>query len=131
MNEKVFRKRFSVEEDSIDDLDHINNLAYLSWCLDAAEGHWNSIADESLRNRYVWVVLRHEIDYKEAAFLGEELEIETWVSTAEGVRSNRNYRIRRIEDNKLLIKAMTSWCLLDAKTLKPTKITSEIRTLFM
>ena len=131
MNDKVFKRRFVVEQDSIDDLNHVNNLEYLMWCLEAAEAHWHHIAPEELRERFAWVVLRHEIDYKEAALLGDELEIQTWVSTADGVRSDRNYRIVKSSNNAVVIEARTSWCLLDAASHRPTKITEEIRTLFL
>ena len=108
----------------------MNNLAYLQWCLDAAEQHWNRNATPEMLDTYVWYVLRHEIDYKASAFEGEQLKVETWVESAEGVKSTRRYRITRPGDNKLLIEAGTNWCLLNANTLRPTKIPPEIVTLF-
>lgn len=131
MNSKTFSKRFTVTADAIDNMDHVNNLAYLQWCLDAAEAHWIKVANESLRDQFVWVVLKHEIEYRQAAFLNEELEIETWVSTATGLKSERNYRIRRLADQQLLVEAKTLWCLLDANSHRPTKIPEEIRNLFL
>lgn len=83
-----------------------------------------------MKKQYVWYVLNHFIEYKAAAFEGEELEVQTWVSTVEGVKSTRQFKIFRIKDHKLLVQAKTLWCMLDAKTLRPTKIPEEIRTLF-
>ena len=40
-------------------------------------------------------------------------------------------KIRRKSDNKLLVEGLTTWCLLDAKTFRPTKITEEIRNYFL
>ena len=130
MKTKVFRKKILVPASAIDARNHVNNLSYLQWCLDAAEAHWETHASPVIKENYVWYVLHHSIDYKNPAYEGQELQIETWVSTAEGVKSERHYKITRISDEKLLIEAKTLWCLLDAKTLKPTKITDEIRTLF-
>lgn len=122
--------RITVPGSAIDALGHVNNLVYLQWCLEAAEGHWKLVASESLQQHYVWYVLRHSIDYKNEAFLGEELLMETWVASADGVRSERQYQLKRLDDDKILIEAQTLWCLLDASTHRPAKITEEIRALF-
>lgn len=130
MNPEVYTHRLKVPESAIDSRHHVNNLSYLQWCLEAAQNHWERNSSDELRNAVVWYVLHHSIDYKAAAFEGEELQIETWVAWSEGVKSERRYRIIRVEEQKTLVEAKTIWCLLDAKSLKPTKITEEIRTLF-
>ncbi|MEZ4777914.1 MAG: thioesterase family protein [Flavobacteriaceae bacterium] len=130
MNAQVFEKKIRVPSSAIDAQNHVNNLSYLQWCVDAAEAHWKNNTSQKVREKYIWYVLHHSIDYKNPAFENEELQIQTWVTAAEGVKSEREYRITRINDGKVLIEAKTLWCLLDAKTLKPTKITDEIRTLF-
>lgn len=127
----MFNKTFIVPASAIDTMGHVNNLTYLEWCLESAELHWKTLADESILKKYVWYVLEHQIRYKTAAFEEDELQIETWVTTAEGVRSERQYRIHRPSDGKAIIEAQTLWCLLDAHTEKPIAITEEIRTLFL
>lgn len=126
----VHTKSFKVPETAIDARGHVNNLVYLEWCLAIAEEHWNKKSSRELRENYVWYVVHHSIDYRNASFAGEDLTIETWVAGAEGVRSERRYLIRRPSDGKTIITAKTLWCLLDLKTQKPTKITAEIRNLF-
>ena len=131
MSPKKFTSRFKVPSSAIDNLGHVNNVTYLQWCLEAAEAHWISKTDASLRNRYVWVVLNHQISYKNPAFIGEELEIETWIDSHKGVKSERHYRIVRLQDGKTIIEAKTLWCLLDGDTRRPTKIPQEIADLFL
>jgi len=126
----VFTQQFTVPASAIDVREHVNNLTYLDWCLKAAEAHWKQNASAQIQAHYLWYVLHHSIDYKAAAFEGELLEINTWVTSLEGAKSERRYKIFRIKDNKTLIEAKTIWCLLDAKNHRPTKITKEIRTLF-
>ena len=116
---------------AIDALEHVNNVTYLQWCLDAAEAHWISKTDAHLREQYVWVVLNHFISYKNPSFLGEELETQTWIENYQGVKCERHYKIIRPKDGKTIIEAQTLWCLLDAKTFRPTKITEEIAALFL
>lgn len=130
MSSEVYAHRFAVPASAIDVRKHVNNLAYLQWCMDAAEAHWDQKASTSMKEKYVWYVLNHFIEYKASAFEEEELEVQTWVSSSEGVKSTRGFKIFRINDNKLLVEAKTLWCMLDAKTLRPAKIPEEIRTLF-
>jgi len=128
---EIFTKQFIVPSSVIDIRNHVNNLAYMEWCLDIAEAHWSLKAPKDFQENYVWYVIHHAIDYKAEAFEGEELEISTWIEKNEGVKSERRYKIKRIKDNKTLIEAKTVWCLLNVKTLRPTKITEEISTLFL
>ena len=130
MQTKVFKHRFKVPTSAIDVRNHVNNLTYLQWCLDAAEAHWEKNASEEIRSQYVWYVLNHTIDYKASAFEGDELEIRTWVSYSEGVKSERKYKIINTTTEQVIVEAKTLWCFLDAQSLKPTKIPEEIRNLF-
>ena len=130
MNPQHYSFEITVPSSAIDERDHVNNLAYLQWCLRAAEEHWKRNATAKMLKNYIWYVLRHEIDYKASAFEGDILKVETWVAHSEGVKSKRKYRITRPSDNKLIVEASTDWCLLNASTLRPMKIPSELVTLF-
>lgn len=131
MNEKKFIQRFIVPSSAIDGLGHVNNVIYLQWCLEAAEAHWITKTDQELRERFVWVVLNHTISYKNASFVGEELEVQTWIESHKGVRSERRYQIIRIADGKTIVEAKTLWCLLDGTSRRPIKIPDEIANLFL
>jgi len=120
-----------VNESHIDELEHVNNVVYVGWIQDAAVMHWRKVASDSIQKQYVWVIVRHEIDYKASAKLNDELIIKTYVIDAHNVTSRRKVEIRRKSDNKLLVEGLTTWCLLDAKTFRPTKITEEIRNCFL
>jgi acyl-CoA thioester hydrolase len=129
--EKVFQLKIVVQPEDIDDLNHVNNVVYLRYVQDVASAHWNNIAPEGFREKYSWVVLRHEIDYKNAAILGDEIIAETWVSSCEGFRSERNVELHHAKTGKLLAKAKTTWCLLNAGTKKPRKIEKDITDIFL
>ncbi|MBK5212673.1 MAG: acyl-CoA thioesterase [Flavobacteriaceae bacterium] len=131
MKSEIFKQRFIVPASAIDGLNHVNNVTYLQWCLDAAEAHWISKTTEEQREQNVWVVLNHSISYKNPSFLEEELETQTWIESYEGVKSERQYRIIRPSDGKTIVEAKTLWCFLDGKTFRPTKITKEISNLFI
>ncbi|MCG2430041.1 acyl-CoA thioesterase [Aequorivita xiaoshiensis] len=131
MKSDIFIQRFTVPASAIDGLNHVNNVIYLQWCLEAAEAHWISKTSKEQRKKYVWVVLNHFISYKAPSFLGEELEVHTWIESYEGVKSERHYKIVRPKDDKVIVEAQTLWCFLDAETFRPTKITEEISKIFL
>ncbi len=131
MTPEVFSQTITVTPKVIDNRNHVNNLAYLQWCMEAATSHWERNSSAQMQEDYIWYVLHHDVHYRAAAFLGEVLTLETWVSNNYGVRSERSFKITRPIDGKLLVEARTTWCLLDAKSQRPARITDEICNLFL
>jgi acyl-CoA thioester hydrolase len=125
-----FEQLREVQLNEIDELNHVNNVVYLSWVNDIAVAHWNSLTSEALRNKMIWVALRHEIDYKAEALLGDAIRVRTWTGVARGLRYARHTRILRAKDDALLAEALTYWCPMDATTRKPARPPAEISILF-
>tara|TARA_R110001632_G_scaffold1883_4_gene8526 strand:+ start:77525 stop:77755 length:231 start_codon:yes stop_codon:yes gene_type:complete len=69
-------------------------------------------------------VIRHEIDYLGQALLGDTITAKTWVGKTAGIKSVRH--VEFYKNNKLIVKAQTTFCLLDAKTFKPSRITDKV-----
>jgi acyl-CoA thioester hydrolase len=113
-----------VKKNEIDDLNHVNNINYIKWVQNAAQKHWKILSSTNFDAKYVWVVLRHEIDYLNSAKLNDELTVFTWIGASSGVKSERFVEIKKA--SKLIAKAKTIWCLLDKQTMKPTRIPLEI-----
>jgi len=123
-----YKENFIVKEDEIDALNHVNNVVYLQWVNNIAEKHWNILTNDDINSKYYWVAIRHEIDYMQQAFLDDEITVYTWVGESTGVRSIRNVHI--FKGDILLAKAKTTWCLINAKTHKITRIQQDILNLF-
>ncbi len=113
----------------IDALGHVNNTVYLRWVQDVAIAHWSKLATEQMRQEIVWMVLRHEIDYKAAAKEGDNLILRTWIGTAEGLRFDRHTEVLNV-DRKLLVQAKTVWCPIDPQTGRPKKVSPDVRRMF-
>ena len=120
----VFETNYTVVTSNIDELKHVNNVVYLQWIQDIANLHWNELKHGVDTAGYVWVVIRHEIDYVGQAQLGDTITAKTWVGKTAGLKSTRHVEFYR--NNKLLVKAQTTFCLLHAKSFKPMRITDEI-----
>ena len=86
-------QKFSIEltihKEDIDDLNHVNNAVYVKWMNDVAKTHWTLLSKNHNLDDYIWVVSRHEIDYKSEAFFGDKITAKTWVGETRGVTSER------------------------------------------
>ena len=110
-----------------DAMGHINNVVYLQWVQDVAEAHWKHISGKNDDEINLWVALRHEIDYKKEIKPDEKVVAETWVASMEGVKSERMTRIFNPDTEQTKAEARTFWCLLDAKTKRPKRISEEMK----
>ena len=151
----AFEMNVSVQSTDIDEHNHVNNAVYLRWVQDVATAHWRALASADAQSAIGWVVLRHEIDYKTPANLGDEIVLRTWVGQASRLKFERFTEIRRKIDNRaggsrarwtgkpargdepggesinvLLAQARTLWVPIDVRTGKPTRVSAEVRARF-
>jgi acyl-CoA thioester hydrolase len=127
---EVFTLPITVQPGDIDELGHVNNVVFVRYVQDAAVAHWRARTSAAEQAALVWVALRHEIDYRRPAFLGEELRAETWVGPASRRAFERRTRILGPGADDLRAEARTIWCPLDPKTLKPIEPGPELRARF-
>jgi acyl-CoA thioester hydrolase len=125
-----FELPITVAPSDIDELGHVNNVTYVRWVQDAAVAHWTATAPPVDREKLLWIVLRHEIDYKQPARLGDRIVARTWVGSATRLKFERHTEIVRAADRAILAKAMTIWCPVDAQTLRPTAVSPAVRETF-
>jgi acyl-CoA thioester hydrolase len=126
----IFEMTVAVNQDDIDELNHVNNTVYLRWVQDVATAHWKSLAPAEAQAAVGWVVLRHEIDYKSPACLEDEIVLRTWVGEASRLKFERFTEVRRKSDQQILANARTIWVPIDWKTGKPTRVSAEVRARF-
>jgi len=120
----------SVLPADIDEQNHVNNTVYLRWIQDIATAHWKSLASAEAQAAIAWVVLRHEIDYRSPASLGDEILLRTWVGKASRLKFERFTEILRKIDKQLLAQARTLWVPVDVHNGKPTRVSAELRAQF-
>ncbi|MDP9113638.1 MAG: acyl-CoA thioesterase [Acidobacteriota bacterium] len=125
-----FELAIAIKPTDIDRMGHVNNVTYLRWVQDVAVAHWRSLASPADQASWLWVVLRHEIDYKRAAYLDDAIVARTWVGTANRLRFERHTELLRASDRSVLAKARTVWCPLDARSGKPVSVSDRVRAVF-
>ena len=125
-----FELHIRIKAEDIDDLGHVNNVVYLSWVQHVAIAHWAFLTTPKHREKFVWVALRHEIDYLAQAVLGDAIMARTWTGMARGLRFTRHTTIIRERDAITLASAVTQWCPLDRASGRPTRLPTEIAAFF-
>ena len=130
-NRPVFEHVVTARPEHIDELGHVNNAVWVQWIQEVALAHWYSVADPTHQDDYIWVVVRHEIDYLRAAFDGETLTGRTWVGEApKGARFDRHMEFVG-DDGKVCVRAVTQWAIIDKAAGRPIRVPPEVVAPFM
>ena len=127
----AFTHAITATPDDIDELGHVNNAVWVKWIQDIAVAHWEALAPPEHRAAYIWVVTRHEIDYRGNVSAGETVTGETWVAEPpKGARFDRHVRFIGA-DGKVKVEAVTTWALLDRATGRLMRVREEIAAPFL
>lgn len=113
----------------IDHMGHVNNAVYLRWVQDAVIAHWQHGAPADAVSRYLWIAIRHEINYLRPAFLGDVITAETTARSMRGARAIFTTLIRR--GDLVLCEVESMWCCLDAATRSPARLPRGIADPFL
>ena len=127
----TFTRRFTALPDDIDELGHVNNAVWVRWIQEVAVAHWDAVAAPEHRAAFIWVVTRHEIDYRGNVGVGESVTGETWVpDPPRGARFDRHLRFIG-DDGKVKVSAISTWAMLDRETGRLMRIRPEIAAPFL
>lgn len=120
--DRAFEMSIVITPNDIDVLGHVNNVVYLRWVQDVAVAHWLAIATDAHKRDLLWVVVRHEIDYKRPAMPEDGVIARTWLGEAEPRAFARHTELLRASDRKLLARARTLWCPVDPETKRAVDV---------
>ncbi len=128
MSAKPFAFPITVLPADIDFMGHVNNARYLNWVQDAVLAHWRKLAPAEEVATKAWVALKHEITYRKPAFLDDAVIARTVLESIKGARAFYSTVIHRGEE--VLAEVKSSWCCIDAETLRPARIGEEVARFF-
>ena len=121
---------FTARAEHIDDYGHVNNAVWVHWMEDIATAHWTSEAPAEHVEAFAWFVTRHEIDYRGNVKEGEVVTGRTEIREGpRGARFNR-YFMFTDASGKELVRAKTSWAMLDRRTMRVMRIPAEVAAPF-
>ena len=122
---------FTALPQHIDELGHVNNAVWVDWIQQIATSHWAAVASAEHQAAYVWVVTRHEIDYRGNIALGESVRGETFIPAAPtGARFDRRAEFTDAA-GKVIVSANTTWALLDRASGRLQRVRAEVAAPFM
>ncbi|QYU66123.1 acyl-CoA thioesterase [Leptolyngbya sp. 15MV] len=121
-----YRKTFVAGPEHIDVMGHVNNAVWVQWIQDLATAHWDAVASEDHKARFVWLVVRHEIDYRGNVSQSESVTGETWIAgEPQGATS-----VRRVEfrdgAGKVIVSAATTWAMLERGSGRLARVRREV-----
>lgn len=108
---------------------HVNNSVYLKWVQDAVVDYWSKVAPAEAVAQHLWVALKHEITYRRPAFLDDAVVAQVVAESVQGARTFFSTLIKRGEET--LAEVKSSWCCLDAESLRPARLAKEVVALFI
>lgn len=125
-----FAQLYTPTAADIDELGHVNNAVWVQWIQDMATSHWRAVAAPEHVAAYIWVVVRHEIDYVGNAGPGETVAARTWVGEApRGARFDRHVEFSR--DGRVLVRAKTTWAIVDKATGRIRRVPPDVAAPFL
>jgi acyl-CoA thioester hydrolase len=125
----MFRHPVAIEPADIDHMGHVNNAVYLKWVQEAVVDYWRSVAPPEAVAGHLWVALKHEITYLRPTFLQDNVVAEVIAEKVEGARAMFTTVVRRGEE--VLSEIKSSWCCLDAASLRPARVARDIVARFL
>lgn len=127
---RLFTQNVLVTKEDLDENRHVNNVQFLSWIQEISRAHWTTVAPKELVDNYVWVVRNHNITYHQSAFLEDKLQLVTQIVKWKGPLCWRKVEIIDSKSNNILVSALTEWCMLEQKSMKPKRIHEQLIELF-
>lgn len=112
-----FALRRRVEWRDIDPAVHVNNAVYLNYVTDCALQAYAAQGWPITRlhaEGHILRTQRHQIEYKQAALLDDEVEVMTWISGVEADAMTQHFTITRTSDNKMLNRVRAAVVCVDA-----------------
>lgn len=126
-----FSLGFIAAPQHIDELGHVNNAVWVEWLQQLSTAHWDSAARPQDKEAYIWVVIRHEIDYRGNIGLGESVRGTTHIP--DPPRGAKSVRLAEFTDpaGKAIVRAATTWAMLDRASGRLARVRPEIIAPFL
>lgn len=119
----------AVAPSDIDFMGHVNNAVYLNWVQEAVLAYWRAVAPAEAVAQHLWVAIKHEITYRRPAFLDDAIVAQVVAEGVQGARAFFSTLIKRGE--VVLAEVKSSWCCLDAATLRPARLARDVVKRFL
>lgn len=121
----IFDLQLEVCPEHIDQLGHVNNVIYVQWMQDVATRHVDVLGlglKQYLELNHAMVAVEHHVQYRKAAFEGDQLVLRTWLDAIDSLYLSRQYVFYRPKDQSILFVAKTKWACVEISTGRPKRM---------
>lgn len=111
-----------------DALGHVNNAVWVRFMAELAEAHAEALGlghQGMAALGGAWVARSHQVFYYGAAWPGETVHGQTWVSALKGPHCLRHYRFTNAA-GELLFRGDSDWIFVDSEKHKPRRLIAEV-----
>jgi len=128
-----FTTRFQIRLDELDARGELPNSALARLFQETA---MRATTDAGFPNNWftarksVWVIHELTLEHMRPIHYADELEITTWLSDMQRVRTHREYLARNAATQEIVARGQAHWAHLNIETLMPARIPSEISERF-
>ena len=125
MSTSYFDLNITVKPEHIDVLGHVNNVVYVAWMQDVATAHIEALGvglEQYLELKHAMVAIEHQVQYRKAAMLGDDIILRTWFYDINALYSFRQYAFYRANDKSVLFTGNTKWACIEIATGRPKRM---------
>lgn len=130
--QSVFEMERHIEWRDIDEMQHLNNAAYLSYAEDCAMQLSDAYGwpfQRWVENGMAFFARKNRVEYLQPAHLHNRLKIRTWLFDVRRATATRHYEFTRASDDQILARLQTNWVLINLATERPTRFPPEFSEL--
>ena len=130
---RPFVLHYMVPPEDIDAQGRASNIEFVRWMNLAAIAHSHHLGfdhERFVKLDAMFVVRRHEIDYRLAVFAGDNLELRTWPSLMRAATAHRAHEMVRVSDGAVVARGMNVWAYVQLETGKPVRMPPEVLEAF-
>jgi acyl-CoA thioester hydrolase len=123
-----FTRLFRVRHYELDAFGHVSRVNLVRYMQEAAIEASTALGfslDWYSERSLGWVVRRLTVRYLGTADYGDEIAADTWLSGLRGVRSIREYDLRRSREGSRMARGRAEWVYMDFQTGEPTRVPDE------
>lgn len=125
MVELRYHTHVQVQPEQIDGLGHVNNVVYLQWVEQVAWQHSQQLGLDLAayqRLNAAMVAREHQLIYKAACFVDEQIELRTWLGQRDLLNLYRHYQFIRVHDQRVVFEGLTRWVCVQLSTGRPIRM---------
>lgn len=129
-----FIYNFQVTPETIDHYGHVNNADYLRFTEEVSwqhSAHLGLTFEDYERLNRALVVTRNEVDYLAPAFVDDELQLATWITSYDGrFKVSRQFQLINPATNKTLMRAITYFACVELTSGRPCRLPEEFNQVY-